>query len=305
MTLLRAVVYVGLAVLVMSGLLSLIGPGKDFSGRWPTQLQRWVSYIGLISLALLMAFPLWVTLVNSVSTPAQISSRPPTLFPTSLNFDGYRDALDAGMPDYLLNSAIQTLLIMIGQVFTAVCAGYAFAFLRFPFKRLLFVLFLSTMMIPFEVTVVTNLTTIRSLDLYDTYAGLALPFMATGFGAFMMRQAFLGVPGELRDAATLDGMGNLQFLRVVALPLVRPSVAAMAVFAFLSGWTQYLWPFLATKADGIKTVQVGIKLIRNTQLDKVNGTFAALVLASLPLVIGLIVFQRQLIKGLTAGAVKG
>ncbi len=305
MTLWKASVYIGLAVCVLSGLLLLLPAKKDFSGRWPGRFSRFVSYVGLISIALLMAFPLWMTVVNSVSTTSQITARPPTIFPTSLVWDGYQQALDAGMPEYLLNSGIQTMLIVIGQVLTAVLAGYAFAMLRFPFKRTLFVVFLSTMMIPFEVTVVTNLTTIREFGLYDTYLGLALPFMATGFGGFMMRQAFLGVPGELRDAARLDGMGELRFLRVVALPLVRPTAAAMAVFAFLSGWTQYLWPFLATNADGIKTVQIGIKAISRTQADQLNGTFAALVLAALPLVVGLIVFQRQLIKGLTAGAVKG
>lgn len=305
MTLFKAIVFIGAAVLALSALLCLLPAPRSFSGRWPARRQRFFSYVGLLSIALAMAFPLWVTLVNSVSTPAQITSRPPTLFPTRISLDGFQQALDAGMLRYLGNSLVQTALIVVGQVFTAVCAGYAFAFLRFPFKRTLFVVFLSTMMIPFEVTIVTNLTTIRDLKLYDTYAGLAIPFMATGFGAFMMRQAFLGVPGELRDAARLDGMGDLRFLRSVALPLVRPSAAAMAVFAFLSGWTQYLWPLLATNADGIKTVQIGVKTLANTQIDKLDGTFAGLVLAALPLVIGLVIFQKQLIKGLTAGAVKG
>lgn len=202
MILLKALAVIGAAVLTLSALLALLPAAKSFAGRWPSGRQRFVSYVGLISIALAMAFPLWVTLVNSVSTPAQITSRPPTLFPTSISLDGFRQAIDAGMLGYIGNSVIQTILIVIGQVFTAVCAGYAFAFLRFPLKRTLFVLFLSTMMIPFEVTVVTNLTTIRDLGLYNTYAGLAVPFMATGFGAFMMRQAFLGVPDELRDAAS-------------------------------------------------------------------------------------------------------
>ena len=132
---------------------------------------------------------------------------------------------------------------------TAILAGYAFAFLDFPFKRTLFVVFLATLMVPFEVTIVTNVSTISDLGWYNTYAGLAVPFLATGFGAFLMRQAFLTLPHDLRDAAALDGYGHWRFMRRVAVPLARPAVAALTVFAFLAAWNQYLWPLLITKDD--------------------------------------------------------
>ncbi len=150
---------------------------------------------------------------------------------------------------YLKNSFIVTFVITVGQLVTAILAGYAFAFLEFPFKRTLFVVFLATLMVPFEVTIVTNLTTISDLGWYNTYAGLAVPFLATGFGAFLMRQAFLALPRDLRDAAALDGYGHWRFMTRVAVPLARPAVAALAVFAFLAAWNQYLWPLLVTKDD--------------------------------------------------------
>jgi sn-glycerol 3-phosphate transport system permease protein len=171
--------------------------------------------------------------------------------------------------------------------------------------------FLATMMVPFEVTIVTNLTTISrgigpvELDWYDSYAGLTVPFLATGFGAFLLRQAFLQVPRELRDAAAIDGCGHLTFLRRVALPLARPTVAALTVFSFLGAWNQYLWPLLVTEDDRLRTVQIGLKQLRTTQVGGLNVTLAGTVLAALPLVVLLILFQRQLIRGLTAGAVKG
>ena len=174
------------------------------------------------------------------------------------------------MGTYLKNSFIVTFIITVGQVLTAVLAGYAFAFLEFPFKRTLFLVFLATLMVPFEVTIVTNVATISSLGWYNTYAGLAVPFLATGFGAFLMRQAFLTLPHELRDAAALDGYGHWRFLWRVAVPLARPAVAALSVFAFLAAWNQYLWPLLITKDDRLRTVQIGLKQLQSLSIDQVN-----------------------------------
>jgi sn-glycerol 3-phosphate transport system permease protein len=165
--------------------------------------------------------------------------------------------------------------------------------------------FLATLMVPFEITIVTNLATINSLGWYDSYQGLAVPFLATGFGAFLMRQAFLQVPRDLQDAASLDGYGHWRFMSRVAVPLARPAVGALTVFAFLGAWNQYLWPLLVTKDDKYRTVQIGLKQLRATSIDQVNVTFAGVVIAALPLVILLLVFQKQLVRGLTAGAVKG
>jgi sn-glycerol 3-phosphate transport system permease protein len=209
------------------------------------------------------------------------------------------------MSRYLVNSAIVTLVITAGQVFTAILAGYAFAFLNFPLKRTLFIVFLATLMVPFEVTIVTNLTTVNDLGWYNSYQGLAVPFLATGFGAFLLRQAFLQVPRDLQDAASLDGYGHWRFMARVAVPLARPTVAALSVFAFLGAWNQYLWPLLVTKDEQYRTVQIGLKQLRATSIDQLNVTFAGVIIAALPLVILLLVFQKQLVRGLTAGAVKG
>ena len=132
-----------------------------------------------------------------------------------------------------------------------------------------------------------------------------MPFLATGFGAFLMRQAFLTLPHELRDAAALDGYGHWRFLWRVAVPLARPAVAALTVFAFLAAWNQYLWPLLITKDDKLRTVQIGLKQLQQTSIDQINITFAGAIIAVIPLVILLLFFQKQLVRGLTAGAVKG
>ncbi len=273
-----------------------------------------VRYVVLTVLAVIVLFPIYITVVNSLLRPDRIAARPPTLFPSSPDWSSYSDAWSEGhVGSYLFNSLVVTVLIVGGQLLTAILAAYAFAFLEFPFKRLLFVVFLTTMMIPFEVVFFTNLDTISTLgDVpavgqyigFNTYGALALPFLATGFGAFLVRQSFLSLPRDLRDAAALDGYGHMRFLARVAVPLSRPAIASLALFSFFAAWNQYLWPLVITEEDH-RTVQVGLKFLRDSGLDQINDTFAGTVLAALPLFVLLLVFQKQLVRGLTAGAVKG
>ena len=160
-------------------------------------------------------------------------------------------------------------------------------------------------MIPFEVTVTTNLATVSSLGWFNTFQGLTVPFLATGFGTFLMRQAFLQIPRDLREAAELDGYGHLRFLWSVAMPLCRPAIAALAVFSFLASWNQYLWPLLVTgNNNSVRTVQIGLKQLLDTQLDQIPVSLAGTVIAVVPLLILMVVFQKQLVRSLTAGAVK-
>jgi len=278
----------------------------DRAGRRHRRLRAIGSYALLTILAIIVLFPIYITIVNSLLRPVDIASRPPKFFPWNPQWSSYSEAWNGGhMSRYIVNSFIVTTIITVGQVVTAVLAGYAFAFLEFPFKRLLFYVFLATLMVPFEVTIVANVQTINSLGWYDTYLGLAVPFLATGFGAFLMRQSFLQVPRDLSDAAALDGYGHWKFMTRVAVPLARPAVAALAVFGFLGAWNQYLWPLLITKDDTHRTVQIGLKQLSSTQLSDINVTFAGAIIAVIPIAILLLLCQKHLVRGLTAGAVKG
>lgn len=263
-------------------------------------------YLLLTVLAVIVFFPIYITVVNSLLTPGEIASRPPKLFPTDPDWSSYSTAWNQGhLGRYLFNSFVVTIVIVVGQVITSIAAAYAFAFLEFPFRRTLFVVFLATMMIPFEVTFFTNQATIVHLGWYDSYLALTVPFLATGFGAFLIRQAFLAIPAPLKDAADLDGAGHWRFGTKVAVPLVRPSIAALALFSFFGAFNQYLWPLIVTKDEQLRTVQIGLRYLSRTQVDQINVTFAGTVLAALPLFVLLLVFQKHLVRGLTAGAVKG
>jgi sn-glycerol 3-phosphate transport system permease protein len=264
------------------------------------------SYVLLTAGAIIVLFPIYVTIVNSLLIPDQLVERPPPLFPTHPQWHNYVAAWTSGsMSKYMLTSAVMTICIVVGQLVTSILAAYAFAFLRFPFKRTLFVITLATLMIPLEVTFITNLDTVTSLHWFNTYEGLAIPFLATGFGIFLVRQAFLQIPRDLQEAAQLDGYGHLRFMTRVAVPLARPSLAALGVFSFLAAWNQYLWPLVSTGGQQpLDTVQIGLKQLIGTQVSQIPTALAGAVIAFVPLVILLLIFQKQLVRSLTAGAVK-
>jgi sn-glycerol 3-phosphate transport system permease protein len=263
-------------------------------------------YCVLVLLAIVVVGPIYVAVAIAIQPGTRIVDFPALLIPRSVDLGAFRTAFDqAHLGRYLLNSAFVTLAIVAGQVSTSVLAAYAFAFLEFPFRRTLFMVFLATLMVPVEATIVANYDTIVRLHWLDTYQALIVPFLATAFGTFLIRQAFLTMPRDLRDAAALDGFGHLGFLRHVALPLARPAVAAFTVFSFLLAWNQYLWPLLVTNDDRRRTVQIGLKAIASSRLEELNVTLAGAILAALPIFVLLVVFQRQVIRGLTSGAVKG
>ena len=156
-------------------------------------------------------------------------------------------------------SAVVTVTIVAAQLATSLLAAYAFTFLRFPFKRVLFAVFMATLMLPIEVTLIPNVQTIRSWHLLNSYPALALPFLATAFGTFLIRQGFMGIPDDLRDASQLDGFGHFAFLRRVAIPVTRPVIASFAVISFLGAWNQYTWPRAVVTEDRWQTIQIGLK----------------------------------------------
>jgi sn-glycerol 3-phosphate transport system permease protein len=198
-----------------------------------------------------------------------------------------------------------TVLITVAQVVTSILAAYAFAFLRFPGKTLIFALFMGTLLLPLEVTLLANVQTIRELGWINSNAGLLGPFAATAFGTFLIRQGFRGVPPEIQDATRLDGYGHMAFLWRFAVPLTRPVIASFTVISALGAWNQYLWPQAVIDDSRYQTAQIRLKTIVGTEVANANVGVAAALLVAIPVVILLIAFQRQIIRGLTAGAVKG
>jgi ABC-type glycerol-3-phosphate transport system permease component len=263
-------------------------------------------YVVLILASAIVLFPIYITLVDALLSPQQVVTRPPTLFPLTPHWGTFSTAFKEGdLGIYLRNSAIVTLAITAAELFTSMLAAYAFVFMRFPGRRILFFACLATLMVPFEATIIPNYQTILKIGLVNTYPALVLPFLASGIGIFLFRQAFLNFPHEIQDAARLDGCGHIKFLFRMVAPINRPVLAAFSLFAFLSAWNQYLWPLVVTQTNSVRTVQIGLRQLSLTNFNQLDVVFAGTILAALPIALLLFVFQRQLVAGLTAGAVKG
>ncbi|MCH8994826.1 MAG: carbohydrate ABC transporter permease [Chloroflexi bacterium] len=274
--------------------------------RWSRRLP---AYALLTLFAAVLLFPLYVTVVNSLHPIGEfLDNPPPSLWPSSPQWKNYFSSggavADTPLLRYLFNSVVVASVITLGQLSTSALAAYAFTFLRFPGRNILFLVFLATMMVPLEVAIIPNFQTIQWLGWTDTYQGLIAPFLATGFGTFLLRQYFLTIPRELKDAAEMDGYGHLRFLVSVVLPLARGALATLAVFAFLQAWNQYLWPLLVTNDPDLRTVQIGVAA-ETRDLANINVAFAGAILAFMPMLLLVVAFQRFLVRGLFGGAVKG
>jgi len=263
-------------------------------------------YVLLVFVAIVVLFPIYATLMQALKSGPDSIDHPKSLLPINLTLDTMRAAWRIGdLGRLLLNSLFVSIVVTVGVIVTSVLAAYAFAFLDFPGKGLLFAFFLATLLVPAELTVVVNQRTISSLGWINSYQGLIVPLLATTFGTFLVRQVFLTVPKDLREAAALDGVGHFRFLGEVAVPLCRPTLGALALFTFLGTWNQYLWPSAIITDDAHRTIQIGLERLKTGDVDKLNLVTAGTVIAALPIFIVLIIFQRQLVRGLTAGAVKG
>ena len=263
-------------------------------------------YVVLTVLSVVVLFPVYMTLVRALSTPAVYVREGQPLYPVGVQWGVFAKAFQQGdLGPKIVVSAVVTALIVAAQLVTSILAAYAFSFLEFPLRRVAFLIFMATLMLPIEVTLIPNAQTVRSLGWFNSYPGLAVPFMATAFGTFLIRQGFMGIPRDLLDASQLDGFGHLAFLRRVAIPVTRPVIASFAVIAFLGAWNQYTWPRAVITESRWETIQIGLKSVSSSTVDQSNVGFAAAIIAALPVLALLILLQRQLIRGLTAGAVKG
>ena len=263
-------------------------------------------YALLVVASIIVAFPLLVALSYSFMSESEIATFPPPVFPAQPTLDNYSQVF-ASIPilRYLLNSFVVSAAVVVGQLITASLAAYAFSFLVFRGRQVLFFLFLSTLMIPWEATIIPNYMTIRTIGWLDTYQGLAVPFMATAFGTFLLRQAFLQIPRELWDAARIDGASTFRFLISTVIPLSRPALGTIAIYGFLSTYNQYFWPLLITNQPLMRTTQVGIAQLRFEETLRWGLVMAGVIMVAVPTLALLVLGQRQLIRGLTAGAVKG
>jgi multiple sugar transport system permease protein len=269
-----------------------------------------VKHALLIFGGVVAAFPFYWMFTTSFKEFAEAARTPPVLWPTSWHPENWVEAWQ--YPHTLWGRAfVNTIGIatatVLGELATAVLAGYAFARMRFRGRGILFALLLATIFIPSEATLIPNfvLMSRRFLGWYDTYTAQIVPFLATVFSIFLLRQFFLSVPQELHDAARIDGAGHLRFLWSVALPLIRPALITVSLLAFLSTWNAFLWPLIITSSPEIRPIQVQLIQFTSEGGSRYHLLMAGAAFVILPTLVVYLVAQRYFIEGVARTGIRG
>lgn len=261
----------------------------------------------LLFTAVIFGSPFFWMVVSSLKPNAELFTWPPTLIPKTVTLEHYQSAFTSrGFSNYFMNSVIVSLISMAFNLVFCSLAGYAFARLDFPLKNVLFVVLLSTMMIPVQVTLVPTFLMVKSFPLMggndilgrggtgllNTYAGLVIPHIMTVFGVFIMRQFYMQFPKELSEAARIDGASEFGIFRKIFLPLGRPAMSALAIFTFTQAWDDFLWPLVVTSDRSMRTLQLGLEVFKNRYTADWGPLMAATTVSILPVIFIFLVFQR-------------
>ncbi len=268
--------------------------------------SRIVSYLALVFFLILIGFPVYFGFIGSVMGPGDINAYPASLWPKrGFKWINFSDALNTiPLIRQWGNSVVMSLIITVGQVFTSMLAAFALVFLPMKWRTFWFALLLATMMVPVEAIIIPNYLFMSDFGLINSMPALTLPFLAHGFGIFLLRQAFMSFPRELFEAARIDGCSNVGFLMRILLPLSKPTLAALGIWTFLMAWNMYFWPLLVTQTPNMQTIQIGITQLQSADNFNAGLVLAGTVLAIIPTLLLLIFGQRFIVRGLTGGSLK-
>lgn len=276
------------------------------TGKKKRQLQGGASYALKVLIGLLFISPMIIGLLFSFQSDSQLGAAPLRLITENPTIENYIEVFrKVPLLHYLKNTAVVCVVAICAQIVFSSLAAYAFVYFDFPLKKQLWTLILMTMMVPGEVVVITNYVTAQNLHLINTYAGLFITSMISGTAIFMMRQYYMQLPKDFKEAAVLDGCGDIGFLFRVATPLSIPTISALAVYLFVHIYNAYFWPLLVTNKDTMRTIQIGISFLVTGDIISYGQILAGAMVAILPSVIAYIFGQDYIIKGMTAGGIKG
>ncbi|ESZ39134.1 glycerol-3-phosphate transporter membrane protein [Mesorhizobium sp. L2C054A000] len=271
-------------------------------------LRALIAHAVLILGILIVAFPIYYTFVASTQTLQTILKPPLPLLPGDQVWNNYSEALFGGVGRIggvsvgrlLLNTTIMALGIAVGKIFISILSAYAIVFFRFPLRMVFFWLIFITLMLPVEVRILPTYKVMVDLGMIDTYAGLMIPLIASATATLLFRQFFMTIPGELVEAARVDGAGPWRFFFDILLPLSRTNIAALFVILFIYGWTQYLWPLLVTNSNDMNTIVIALrKMVSFADADtQWHLVMVTAMLAILPPILIVVLMQRWFVRGL-------
>ncbi|TIN28143.1 MAG: sn-glycerol-3-phosphate ABC transporter permease UgpE [Mesorhizobium sp.] len=271
-------------------------------------LRTVIAHAALILGILIVAFPIYYTFVASTQTLQTILKPPLPLLPGDQFWNNYSEALFGGVGRIggvsvgrlLLNTTVMALGIAVGKIFISILSAYAIVFFRFPLRMVFFWLIFITLMLPIEVRILPTYKVMVDLGMIDTYAGLIIPLIASATATLLFRQFFMTIPGELVEAARVDGAGPWRFFFDILLPLSRTNIAALFVILFIYGWTQYLWPLLVTNSSNMNTIVIALrKMVSFADADtQWHLVMVTAMLAIVPPILIVVLMQRWFVRGL-------
>lgn len=264
-----------------------------------------LKHIIIYALAIITLAPFIWMVLTSLKDMSEIFIYPPQWLPSEFHWDNYKKAFEAApFGRYYFNSIFVAVTVTIGQLITCSMAAFAFARLEFRGRNLLFYLFLGTMMIPYNVTMIPSFLVLYWLGWIDTYYALIVPGLASAFGTFLLRQFFITIPKELEEAAYIDGATKLQVLWKIIVPLAKPALATLAVFTFMGVFNDFIWALIVLNSEDMQTVQLGLAIFRDRYLTQWDLLMAGSVTAVLPILIVFFFAQKYFIQGITLSGLK-
>jgi multiple sugar transport system permease protein len=279
---------------------------KGWEAKAARTLGRLLLYVILYGGAVAMVVPFLWMLSTSLKTLPDVFKWPPQWIPNPPLWENYARVFTlVPFGRYFLNTAFVSAARVAGVVVTSAMAGYAFARLRFWGRDVLFFIYLGTMMIPGQVTMIPNFIIMRYLHWIDTYYALIIPQIFSAFGTFLMRQYFLSLPRDLEEAAVIDGCNPWGVFRRIALPLALPALATLSIFTLLSSWNDFMWPLIMTNSPKLRVLSVGLSSFQETYVTNWPLLMAGAVLALLPVLIAYLFAQRYFVEGIAMSGIKG
>lgn len=279
--------------------------GAQRIGRY--RLERMLTHLFLLVTSIAIGLPFIWMVTTAIKSPAEVHVFPPIWWPEVIRWDNFVTAWEsAPFGRFYINSIITASFGVMLEVLIAALSAYAFARIQFRFREVLFMVMLAAMMVPGQVALIPNYVILKHLGWINTYQGIVIPHVSSVFGAFLLRQFFLSVPSSLYDAAEMDGLGHLKTLLYIGLPLARPVVGTLTLYLFIAKWNSYLWPLIVTNTQNMRTLPVGLSMVRQAEYTiGPEHLMAATIFVLVPVLIVFFIAQKQLIEGIASGAVKG
>ncbi|WP_448532046.1 carbohydrate ABC transporter permease [Pseudothermotoga sp.] len=273
--------------------------------RIKEKVLNWSLFCLMVIVAFIMLVPFFWMFSTSLKSLGEVFEYPPKWIPSQPRWENYARVWSVvPFGRYLLNSVIVSGSITLLHLLVASLSAFAFARLNFPGRDKLFLLYLATLMVPGQVTMIPNFILIKLLRLTDTYTGLILPNVFTAFGVFLLRQFFMTIPKDYEDAARIDGASRFYIYSRIILPLSVPALSTLAVFTFVFQWNNLLWPLVVVSKDSMKTITIGLASFQGMYGTTWNLLIAAAVMGILPSIVAFLIGQRFLIKGITLTGLK-